>query len=275
MFLSTSTPVVQISIYTTMSMGYWTMLGRMYVSICVLYVTPANVWLQPSLDLTLTYGRGGVSGNVSQIDVSFAGFNVANQSFLYVTKTNQTAIVESRLAAGLLGLGFDTTSSINSLVQLKFPGETWGRSLLTNIFLSDLSTPNHIAFRLNRLYDNNDTDTGSFDIGTFAPGFEAVNNTAEIPIFTTSPDRNRYWTVLVDGVAVNGKNQTLKTTITNGAIPPNGKLAAVLDTGYSYSQVTPEIAAAIYEPIGGIFNTTYSLYVVPCEAQANVTFYIG
>jgi hypothetical protein len=47
--------------------------------------------------------------------------------------------------------------------------------------LSDLSTHKHIALRLDRLYDNNDIDTGLFDIGTIAPGLEAVNNTKPIP----------------------------------------------------------------------------------------------
>ncbi|CAE6519191.1 unnamed protein product [Rhizoctonia solani] len=185
------------------------------------------------------------------------------------------SIIESRVAAGLLGLGFDTISNINGIVQRNFPGETWGRSLLSNIFLSDLSTPNHIAFRLDRQYDGNNTDKGSFDIGTFAPGFEAVNNTAKIPIFTTHPDQNIYWTVLVDGIAINGVNQTLQTTITNGTIPPSGKLPAVLDTGFSLPQIPQQIAAAIYEPMGGLFDQGSGQYIVPCEAQANLTLYIG
>lgn len=218
---------------------------------------------------------GGVKGNVAQTDFVFAGFKVTNQSFLFVTSQNQSSLIEGKVTAGLLGLGFDTISAINDIVEQHFPGETWGRSLLSNIFLSDLSTPNHIAFRLDRLYDDNSTDTGSFDIGTFAPGLEAVNNTAEIPIFSTKPDHNIYWSALVDGVAVNGKNQTLQTTITNGNIPPTGKVSAVLDTGYSYPQVSREVAAAIYEPMGGVFSRRDGSYIVPCEAQANLTFYIA
>ncbi|CAE6426732.1 unnamed protein product [Rhizoctonia solani] len=234
-----------------------------------------NAQVYSNLELTLRYGRGGVTGNIGQTNVEFAGFSVANQSFLYVTSQNQTSIIENKSAAGLLGLGFDTLSDINRLVAQTFSGATWGRSLLSNIFLSDLSTPNHIAFRLDRLYDGNDTDTGSFDIGTFASGLEAVNGTAEIPVFSSSPSQNIYWTVLVDGFAVNGKNQTLQTTITNGTVPPDGKVAAVLDTGYSLPQLRPELAAAIYEPLGGVFDTDSAMYVVPCEAQTNVTFYIG
>lgn len=207
--------------------------------------------------------------------MTFAGFSVTNQSFLHVTQSDQTAIIDGKLAAGLLGLGFDTISNIHDLVQSKFPGTTEGRTLLSNIFSSNPPTSRHIAFRLDRLYDNNDTDTGSFDIGTFKTGFEAVKNTPEIPIYSVLPGYKIYWSVLVDGISINGKNQTLKSAITNGNIPPDGKLAASLDTGYSYPQVTREIAAAIYEPMDGVFDDAIGYYLVPCKAQTNLTFYIG
>ncbi|KAF8593142.1 hypothetical protein BDV93DRAFT_461762, partial [Ceratobasidium sp. AG-I] len=154
-----------------------------------------------------------------------------------------------------------------------------GRSLLSNIFLSDLSTPNHIAFRLDRLYDGNATDTGSFDIGTFAPGMEAVNNTAPIPIFNFNSAFNQYWSVLLDDIAINGQNQTLKTTVSAGDVaPPDGKLAVVLDTGYSLPQLTAELAHTIYTGMGGVLSLddpTNATYAVPCMAEGNLTFFIG
>ncbi|EUC64953.1 aspartic peptidase A1, putative [Rhizoctonia solani AG-3 Rhs1AP] len=197
------------------------------------------------------YARGEVTGNIGQINVTFASFSVTNQSLLYVTSQNQTSIIENKAAAGLLGLGFDTLSNINGLVQRTFPGATWGRSLLSNIFLSNPLTPIHIAFRLNRLYDSNQNDTGSFDIGTFASGFEAVNDTDKIPVFSLNPGRNMYWTVLVDGFAVNGKNQTPADDTETRA--------------RSYHLRTH----------WGFLDRDFALYIVPCEAQTNVTFYIG
>ena len=164
-------------------------------------------------------------------------------------------------------------------MEESYPGATWGRSLLSNIFLSDLSTPNHIAFRLDRLYDGNTTDTGSFDIGTFAPGMEAVNSTSPIPIFNYNSTTDQYWSVLLDGIAINGQNQTLKTTVSAGDVtPPDGKLAVVLDTGYSLPQLTTELAHTIYTGMGGVLwsgDPTNATYVVPCMTEGNLTFYIG
>ncbi|KAG9078677.1 hypothetical protein FS749_009266 [Ceratobasidium sp. UAMH 11750] len=232
-----------------------------------------------SLNLTDGYGQGSVTGFVSQIDLTFAGFSVANQSFLNVQSSKDQGIIDQKQAAGLLGLGFDTISQVNSVVEAAYPGSTWGRSIMSNIFQSDPTTPNHVAFRLNRLYDNNNTDTGSFDIGTFAPGFEAVNNTSPIPIFSYNSTTLIYWSILLDAIAINGQNQTLSSTVTGGdTTPPAGKLAVVLDTGYSLPQLTTQLAHDIYTSMGGVLvkeDNTNSTYAVPCMAEANLTFYIA
>ncbi|KAF8608214.1 acid protease [Ceratobasidium sp. AG-I] len=229
------------------------------------------------LPIKLSYGKGSVSGNVAQITVGFAGFTVANQSVLLVTDEEEMSLIEANLTNGLLGLGFDTLSSIAGNVAEATGGESWGRTLLSNIFISDPTTPNHIAFRLDRTDDGNSTDIGAFDIGTFAAGFEAVNNTAEIPIFSSSTQQNTYWNVLVDGVTLNGKAQTLTTTVSGTQVPPAGKAAAVLDTGYSLPQLTPALAHAIYGAMGGVMwdDGTNTTYVVPCMAETQLAFSIG
>ncbi|QRV89659.1 aspartyl protease [Ceratobasidium sp. AG-Ba] len=232
-----------------------------------------------SLNLTDSYGLGSVTGFVSQIDVTFAGFNVANQSFLNVQTSKQQSIIDQKSAAGILGLGFDTLSNVNGVVEQATGGQTWGRSIMTNIFMADPTTPNHVAFHLSRLYDNNDTDTGSFDIGSFAPGFEAVNNTDPIPIFSYNSTELIYWSIILDAIAINGQNQTLSSTVTGGDNkPPEGKLAVVLDTGYSLPQLTTQLAHDIYTGMGGVLyegDKTNSTYVVPCMAEGNLTFYIA
>ncbi|KAG9125213.1 hypothetical protein FRC07_008556 [Ceratobasidium sp. 392] len=150
---------------------------------------------------------------------------------------------------------------------------------MSNIFQLDPTTPNHVAFRLDRLYDNNGTDTGTFDIGTFSPGFEAVNNTDPIPIFSASSTRLIYWSVLLDAIAINGENQTLSSTVASGDVTlPAGKLAVLLDTGYSLPQLTTQLAHDIYTSMGGILwegDGTNSTYFVPCMAEGSLIFYIG
>ncbi|KAG9089483.1 hypothetical protein FS749_001300 [Ceratobasidium sp. UAMH 11750] len=230
------------------------------------------------LPLKLSYGRGSVSGYVSQLTMGFAGYTVQNQSILLITDEEDMSLIESNLTNGLLGLGFDTLSQIANTVAQTGPGQTWGRTLLSNIFISDPTTPNHIAFRLDRTDDGNTTDVGAFDIGTFAQGLEAINNTAEIPIFSSSAQANLYWNILCDGVTFNGKPQPLKSTVNGGTqTPPAGKVAVVLDTGYSLPQLSPELAHTIYTAMGGVLwedgsNTTYA---VPCMAEAQLVFSIG
>ncbi|KAG8745743.1 hypothetical protein FRC12_014472, partial [Ceratobasidium sp. 428] len=150
------------------------------------------------LPLKLSYGRGSVSGYVSQLTMGFAGYTVQNQSILLINDEQDMSLIESNLTNGLLGLGFDTLSQIANKVASLGAGQTWGRTLLSNIFISDPTTPNHIAFRLDRTDDGNSSDVGAFDIGTFASGLEAINNTAEIPIFSSSTQQNLYWNILVD-----------------------------------------------------------------------------
>ncbi|QRV74962.1 aspartyl protease [Ceratobasidium sp. AG-Ba] len=219
-----------------------------------------------NLYLTNTYGIGSVTGFVSQIDVTFAGFSVPNQSFINVQASEQQSMIDQKSAAGLLGLGFDTLSHVNTVVEQATGGQTWGRSMMTNIFMADPTTPNHVAFHLSRLYDNNDTDTGSFDIGSFAPGFEAVNNTDPIPIFSRNSTKLTYWSVILDAIAINGQNQTLSSNVAGGDIkPPEGKLAVLLDTGYSLPQFTTQLAHDIYTGMGGVLyegDKTNSTYVV-------------
>ncbi|CAE6415017.1 unnamed protein product [Rhizoctonia solani] len=236
-----------------------------------------DAFVYQNLPLTLSYGKGQVAGHVSQMTMSFAGYTVQNQSILLIEQEKDMSLIEANLTNGLLGLGFDTLSSIANTVA-KNTQQSWGRTLLSNIFTSDPTTPNHIAFRLDRHDDGNNTDVGAFDVGTFAAGFEAVNNTAAIPIFSSSAQQNLYWNVLVDGVTLNGKPQTLKSTVNGGTqTPPAGKVSAVLDTGYSLPQLSPELARSIYSSMGGVLveDGTNTTYAVPCMAEAQLVFTIG
>jgi hypothetical protein len=209
--------------------------------------------------------------------IGFAGYTIQNQAVLLVEQQKEMSLIEANLTNGLLGLGFDTLSSISNTVVQRTQ-QTWGRTLLSNIFISDPTTPNHIAFRLDRHDDGNSTDVGAFDVGTFAPGFESVNNTAEIPIFSSSTQANLYWNILVDGVSLNGKAQTLQSTVNGGTqAPPAGKVSAVLDTGYSLPQLSPQLAHDIYSAMGGVLvdDGTNTTYAVPCMAEAQLVFSIG
>ncbi|KAG8708482.1 hypothetical protein FRC09_001226 [Ceratobasidium sp. 395] len=239
---------------------------------------------EPILQRNLSYGTGSVFGNVAQLEsLEFAGFTIMNQSYLSVTKQddffNMIQQQEPQFQ-GLAGLSFDTLSDINRAV-LNVTGDTWGRSLMSNIFLADPSTPNHIAFLLDRTGDLNDTDTGSFDIGTYAPGYEAVADQPKHVVFSGLSDRVIQWNVILSQLTIGGQVQKLEsgikadgtTKIVNA--PPAGSLSALFDTGTSAAQIPAEAFKALYESMGGVLINGSSEYAVPCMAEAEMVFAFG
>ncbi|KAF8670181.1 Eukaryotic aspartyl protease [Rhizoctonia solani] len=245
--------------------------------------TFASVKKYENLQVNLTYGTGWAAGAVAQTNVEFAGFSITNQSFLYIEQVSQWDIEFEQqypLYQGLAGLSFDTLSQINSVV-VNTTNQTWGRSLMSNIFLADPSTPNHIAFFLDRNDGLNNTDTGYFDIGTYAPGYEQVANQPKLDVFTGFSSQVLQWNLLVHKLSINGKKQHLKTSIkvdqavglTN--VPPEGTVSALMDTGTSSALIPEHAFHELYKSMGGVYFKEYSIYVVPCLAQASVEFVIG
>ncbi|CAE6470617.1 unnamed protein product [Rhizoctonia solani] len=186
---------------------------------------------------------------------------------------------------------------------------------LTCLFLTDPSTSNHIAFFLDRTGDLNNTDTGYFDIGTYAPGYERVANQPKFDVFTGFESEDLQWNVLVHGISINDKKQVLRTTVvadkdaglttvppkgtisalmdtgTSAAeipeqaflykdvgltnVPPKGTISALMDTGTSAAEIPEQAFHELYKAMGGVLVKGASVYVVPCLAQANVEFTIG
>ncbi|KAG8716928.1 hypothetical protein FRC09_014991 [Ceratobasidium sp. 395] len=252
--------------------------------------TLGNFKLFQDLYVNLTYGAGSAAGYVAQADnIGFTGLTVNNQTFLYVTKQDDVfnqIEAEDPGFQGIAGVGFDTISQINAAI-INSTNQTWGRTLMSNIFLADPNTPNHLAVFLDRLGYLNDTGTGTFDIGTYAPGYEAVANQPKNAVFSGLPDVVFQWNVLVTGLSVNGKPQELEThVIANSSTgftvkPPNGRISALLDTGSTLAGLPSATWKALYESMGGVLikNTTLTegsvLYAVPCMAEAQLEFTIG
>ncbi|KAJ1306263.1 hypothetical protein OPQ81_010967 [Rhizoctonia solani] len=245
--------------------------------------TFASVKKYESFQVNLTYGTGWAAGAVAQTDVEFAGFSITNQSFLFVEELSQWDIdfeQQYPLYQGIAGLSFDTLSEINKVV-LNNTKETWGRSLISNIFLADPSTPNHIAFFLDRTGDLNDTDVGYFDIGTYAQGYEQVANQPKLDIFTGFESEVLQWNVLVYGLSINDKKQDLKSSVVASKdvgltnVPPKGTISALMDTGTSAALIPEHAFHELYTSMGGVLVKGASVYVVPCLSQAKVEFTIG
>lgn len=218
----------------------------------------ANITSQTS---NLTYGIGWAYGNISYVKAEFAGISVPSQAFLDVSSAQNPAL--SYGAAGLLGLGFDSLSTIDALVNAT--GASTGRSLLYNLFQDNPSEPNFIAFSLQSTSDD-DQVSGSFAIGETESQYSNVTSTNKIPTWpVNSPTR---WNVLLDSYIVGTETYTVSTGV-EGA--PSNKAVVLLDSGTSYTYAPTEVCQAIYGGVSGAqYNSVLGQWTVPCDTEIDM-----
>ena len=94
--------------------------------------------------------------------------SIPQQAFLDVSSASNPAL--SYGADGILGLGFDSLSMVDALVNST--GASTGRSLLYNLFQDNPQEPNFIAFSLQSTADSQDNIPGTFSIGESFPANE-------------------------------------------------------------------------------------------------------
>ncbi|PCH41241.1 acid protease [Wolfiporia cocos MD-104 SS10] len=221
-----------------------------------------NVKQETSITYNMTYGIGWAYGNVSYADVEFAGIEVANQAFMDVSSASNPAL--SYGADGIIGLGFDSLSTIDALVN--HSGADTGRTFLYNAFAQDKSEPNFISFTLQDDADQYDTVQGYFSIGEYEPQYTDVKNSPKISTWPEAyPIR---WTVLLEALLVGSKAVSVSTTV-NGA--PSNRAVVDLDSGTSYTYAPTEICNAIYGDVEGAeYHADMGMWVVPCSAEVDI-----
>lgn len=173
-----------------------------------------------------------------------------------------------------MGLSFDdvNTSPINA--QLK---RAWGQNTrlgmnpLTNLFTQNPDAPNSFDVLLDRSSDLDDEVSGTFLISEHHEDFEHV--TEQPKLFRQSLGR---WSILLDNMIVNGK----KSTFGNSTLPntPKGKIAVLMDTGFTFPPLPNYVVDNIYSNIPGskrFGDDTFPQWLVPCGASANVSFTFG
>lgn len=214
-----------------------------------------------SQNYNLTYGIGWAYGSVSYVKAEFAGVSVPSQAFLDVSSAQNPAL--SYGAIGILGLGFDSLSSIDALVNST--GASTGRSFLYNLFQDNPSEPNFIALSLQSTSDD-DQVTGSFAIGETEPQYSNVTSTNKIPTWPVdSPTR---WNVLLDSFIVGTETYSVSTGV-QGA--PSDKAVVLLDSGTSYTYAPTDVCQAIYGGVSGAqYNSGLGQWTVPCDAEIDM-----
>ncbi|QRV72918.1 aspartyl protease [Ceratobasidium sp. AG-Ba] len=218
----------------------------------------------------ITYGTGWAAGPISRADVSFAGYNVSSQAFMMATSSNNPILEWG--AQGLVGLGVNSLSTIDQLVNST--GSSWGRSLLYNIFAQSPTTPNFIAFLLQRSGDAASLSSeGSFAVGELEPEYEAaITATEAIPTWPLVGSKR--WTILVDGYDTTGAILHSLSSAVPGV--PRGKAVALIDSGTTYAYASQEFCKNLYSGIpGASYSSVLGQWVVPCNQEVDIGLSIG
>ncbi|EMD40676.1 hypothetical protein CERSUDRAFT_43711, partial [Gelatoporia subvermispora B] len=222
---------------------------------------------QTSTTVNMTYGIGWAFGNISYASADFAGITIPTQAYLDVSQASNPAL--SYGADGILGLGFTSLSTVDSLVNRT--GASNGRSLLYNVFAENPQEPNFIAFSLQSTSNPGDDVPGIFSIGETEPQYASVMNSTALP--TWPPSYPIRWNVLLDAVLVGGSTVPVSSVVVGA---PSGKAVVMLDSGTSYTYAPEDVCNAIYGGIPGAqYDASLGQWTVPCDAEVDMALQFG
>ncbi|KAI0315896.1 aspartic peptidase A1 [Amylostereum chailletii] len=226
--------------------------------------------------ISLSYAIGTAQGNVHSATLGFDGFTVEKQAFLLVEDASTFSGDLSKTAyQGVLGLGPNTGSVIYRKLDAD---DNSGDAPTFRIFEEKQTKQNYITVLLNRLHDPGNTITGQFAIAELAPGFENITSQPKLVIkdVPTLTDADQHWAVLTDEWGVIGPDgEAIKI---ESIVPrvPDEKLVAVVDSGFTFSQVPRDMTDAIYGRVqGAVYDAESELWQIPCDQELNITFKFG
>lgn len=222
--------------------------------------------------VSLGYAVGRAEGNVKTADVSFGSTTVTNQAFLHVTNTSTfTGDIHAQGYDGLLGLG----PNKGSVIRKKLKTDS-ANNMLQRIFESNRNSENYITFLLDRKNDPSDPFKGQFSISELVPGFENVTSMPKLEVETVNRllAADQHWQALTDKdngiIGPDGQPVKMKSIVPKA---PNGQYVAVIDSGFTFSQVPRDVSDAIYGRVrGAYYDTENEWWLVPCGQYLNVSF---
>ncbi|KAJ7669242.1 aspartic peptidase domain-containing protein [Mycena polygramma] len=226
---------------------------------------------------SLQYVDGtGVNGTIGLASVEFFGYHIPAQAFINVTNANN---MDPSPFNGLVGLGFDSPSGPipSGLSAANFTNASLvGKSLLGSIFDLNPDIPRFYALSLSRHDALGEYDDGSFDIGQYDPRYSEVQHAPLLPQF---PEGGSDWSILTDGVFVNGSK--IPWAVDPTANITDGKAKGLLDTGTSFMNLPRDVRDGIYSAIPGAVQTSENsslgetTWVVPCETAIDLQIGFG
>ncbi|KAH8798701.1 acid protease [Flagelloscypha sp. PMI_526] len=239
--------------------------------------TPLSNSSDTGKSLTLQYVHSSVTGSIKTNQLKdFLGFTVEEQAYIEVKPDEFTLD-----GTGLIGFGPRFSSKIYTALD----GSAASVPVLDSIFLQNTSTPNFVTFLLGRKKDPTDSFDGNITVSTILPGYEKIVDQPKVPAVTTVNQSGfKHWALLVDAIkGPKGNNIRLKSSLKSDVtdqftVKPNGKLVAVTDNGFSFSQVPTYITEEIYKDVEGSKKIEMDgnyYWVFPCTAELNVTITLG
>lgn len=168
-----------------------------------------------------------------------------------------------------MGISFNAPSAVLNTLAQSVGSDTAlqiGSTPMPNLFSQQPNLPDSFDVSLTRADELGDVAQGTFLIGEHDENFQ---NVAGAPQLTSvSGD---HWSVVLDAMKVNGQAFQFNASRIQGV--PAGKVAAVLDTGFSFPPLPAPAVDAIYSSIpGAVFDTDQSVWIVPCNESTQLSF---
>ena len=176
---------------------------------------------------------------------------------------------ENQAKTGLIGLGFPTLSLLYTTANASNI-TTNALPPIYNIFNQNSSLPRFIGLALERS-DSEHTAGGHLTIGEHFPDFSDVERSEK---HLLSPSNTSRWTILLNGISMNGKNFD---NLTSNSVTPGGAPVALIDSGTSLAYIPHAAVDFIYGNIPGAVSYKDGIHgwMVPCLQPANLTFTFG
>ncbi|KAI0666611.1 aspartic peptidase domain-containing protein [Trametes maxima] len=242
----------------------------------------SDLWISPQgRHITLTntsdlvasevYGQGSAQGNIAFAELKVGPYVVPSQAFVNATELTG---LDAQIASGIdgyLGMSFDVSSIFGTIQQSwgNQSASTLGRSFITNLFAQNESLPNSFDLQLGRIDTMDAAGTGTFTISEHSSEFGDVTDAPKLPRVAAGR-----WSVVMDEMRINGERFSFNKSSVPGV--PEGKVAALLDSGFSLPPLPPAAVDAIYTSIpGSVFYRTQGAYLVPCNSSTMLSFVFG
>ena len=174
---------------------------------------------------------------------------------------------------GLLGLGPNSGSRVYDKID-----DHSADAVMDRIFQQSNNERNFITLLLDRRGDSDDPFVGQFTISELVAGMESIMDEPKMEVVKVHKltDENQHWQVYTDVDGVVGPDG--QPIVTKSIVPkaPKGQLVAVVDSGFTFTQVPRKMADAIYGRVQGAeWDVKNNVWTIPCTQMLNITLKFG